>query len=282
MWCSFVFACFTLLSPWTLQDARAQGIAGLKLDRVASIPREELDGITARGQLLAEYDFASWHATDAVLAATPRAGLIEGYLARQKPDGLWEVVFGRLNSKADTFFVAFRAVQREARSELFTLYEMRPPAPEQGYFLLAARALYLTRKDFGRQTRPFSATVVQVAGDGEWFVYYIPGPRDHNVWLNGGDIRYRVSADGRTISERRRLHNATLETAAPTPKIQGSELGASFHTIVLDDRPEDTDVFHVLVRRPRVRGLFASKSFYFVIDTTGRITAFDRDSTQRH
>lgn len=258
----------------------AQGFPGLKLDRIASIPREELDAITARGKLLAEYDFASWYATDAVLAAQPRAGLIEGYLALQKPDGLWEVVFGRLSAKSDTFYIAFRAVQRSAGSELFTTYEMRPPARDQGYFLLAARALYLSRSDFGRKTRPYNASVVRVTGSEEWYVYFYPGLRDHNVWLNGGDIRYRVSADGRTITERRRLHNATLEFVAPPQKRDSSgQLEASFQTIVLDDRPEDTDVFHVLVRQPRVRGLFVSRSYYFMIDTTGRIMAYDRDTT---
>lgn len=272
-------ASLTILAAQVPGEVRAQGIPGLKLDRIASIPREELDAITARGRLLAEYDFASWHGTDAVLAARPRAGLIEGYLARQKPDGLWEVVFGRLSVKSDTFYIAFRAVQREAGSELFTTYEMRPPAPDQGYFLLAARALYVSRADFGRQTRPYSATVVRVAGTDEWYVYFIPGPRNDSVWLNGGDIRYRVSADGRTITERRRLHNATLEFVSPPQKLDSSELDASFQTIVLDDRPEDTDVFHVLVRRPRVRGLFVSRSYYFMIDSTGRIVAYDRDTT---
>lgn len=259
----------------------AQDIAGLKLDRIAQIPRAMLDSITARGKLLAEYDFASWYATDAVLAAQPRSGLIEGYLARQKPDGLWEVVFGRLNVRRDSFYVAFRAHQREAGSQLYTTYEMRPPKAEQGYFLLAARALYVTRDDFGPRTRPYTATVAQIAGNDEWYVYYIPGPRDNRVWLSGGDIRYRVSADGRTITEKRPLHNATNEFVAPPIKVDSSTLDFSLATIVRDDRPEDTDVFHVLVRRPRVRGLFMSRSYYFVIDTTGRITAFDRDTVQR-
>jgi hypothetical protein len=248
-------ASLTFVAAQRPEELRAQDIPGLKLDRIASIPREELDAITARGRLLAEYDFASWYATDAVLAAQPRAGLIEGYLARQRPDGLWEVVFGRLSAKSDTFYIAFRAVQREARSELFTTYEMRPPAPDQGYFLLAARALYISRADFGRQTRPFTATVARVAGTEEWHVYFIPGPRNNSIWLNGGDIRYRVSADGRTITERRRLHIGTLESVAPPQKLDSSTLDASLQTIVLGDRPEDTDVFHVLVRRPRVRGL---------------------------
>lgn len=260
---------------------RAQDIAGLKLDRIASIPREVLDSITARGKLLAEYDFASWYATDAVLAAQPRSGLIEGYLARQKPDGLWEVVFGRLNVRRDTFYVAFRAIQRERGSQSYTTYEMRPPAAEQGYFLLAARALYVTRDDFGPKTRPFTATVAQIAGNDEWYVYYIPGPRNNRIWLSGGDIRYRVTADGRSIIEKRPLHNATNEFVAPPTKMDGSTLDFSLATIVRDDRPEDTDVFHVLVRQPRVRGLFVSRSYYFEIDTTGRIMAYDRDTTKR-
>jgi hypothetical protein len=65
-------ATLTLLAllPGTLH---AQDIAGLKLDRIASIPREVLDSITARGKLLAEYDFASWYATDAVSWYASRA-----------------------------------------------------------------------------------------------------------------------------------------------------------------------------------------------------------------
>jgi hypothetical protein len=275
-------ACAWVITAVPPGEVSAQSIPGLKFERIADIPRAELDAITARGRLLAAYDFASWHATDAVLASQPRAGLIEGYLARQRPDSVWEVVFGRLTAKSDTFHIAFRAVQRSVGSDLFTTYEMRPPAPDTGYFLVAARALYNTRTDFGPQTRPYNATVVRVAGNDEWYVYFVPGLRNNSVWLNGGDIRYRVSADGRTITERRRLHNATLEFVAPAQKADSSTLDASLQTIVIDDRPEDTDVFHVLVRQPRVRGLFVSRSYYFEIDTTGRIMAYERDTTRRN
>jgi hypothetical protein len=58
------------------------------LGRPADFSRAELNGITARGTLLALYDRAAWHATDAVRATSPRDGLVEGYLARQGPDGL--------------------------------------------------------------------------------------------------------------------------------------------------------------------------------------------------
>ena len=46
---------------------------------------------------------------------------------------------------------------------------------------------------------------------------------------------------------------------------------------MLDDRPEDTDVFHVLSREPRVPEYIVSKSYYFRVDVDGRITAYKHD-----
>src|SRR5688500_15484404 len=67
--------------------------------------RPELDAITARGRLLAEYDQASWHATDAVMALRPDVSAVRGYLARRRSDGLWEVVFGRLDGSRENFLI---------------------------------------------------------------------------------------------------------------------------------------------------------------------------------
>ena len=64
--------------------------------------RSELDAISARGRLLAEYDQAAWHGTDAVLALKPVDSLVRGYLARRRADGLWEVVFGKQGSRSST------------------------------------------------------------------------------------------------------------------------------------------------------------------------------------
>src|SRR5438552_15818249 len=72
-----------------------------------------LAGITARGKLLAAYDQAAWHATDALLplhldsAAALRAGLM---IAVERPEGNWTVLFGRLTPAADTFYVAYEAL----------------------------------------------------------------------------------------------------------------------------------------------------------------------------
>lgn len=80
--------------------------------RSTRIPREELDAISARGRELAAYDGAAWHGTDAVLALQPPADSIRGYVARRRPDGLWEVVFGYPAATSDTFYIVARATQR--------------------------------------------------------------------------------------------------------------------------------------------------------------------------
>jgi hypothetical protein len=259
-------------------EVAAQGIPELTLDRVASIPREELDAITSRGRLIAGYDFAAWHASDAIRALQPREELVRAYIARPKPGGIWEVAFGRLNTRADTFRIAFRAIQREARSTLFTTYEMRPPSPDVDYFLRAARAVELCITDFGRQPRPYNVIVIPAGDVEDWYVYLVPAPTVIGVWPHGGDLRYRVRTDGRRIVERRRMHNTVLEYPPP-PERDGAKLVSSWHTALLDDRPEDTDVFHVLTREPRLTEIVMSRSFAFVIDTTGRIAAYVHDTT---
>ena len=47
--------------------------------------RPELDAITTRGRILAEYDQAAWHGTDAVMALQPDRSRIGGYLAHRFP-----------------------------------------------------------------------------------------------------------------------------------------------------------------------------------------------------
>jgi len=248
-------------------------------NNIAPFPRDELDDITRRGRILAAYDQVAWHATDAIIALQPRADLIDVYLARQKADALWEVAFGKLTPRSDSFAVAFRAVQKVANSLTFTTYEMRPPSVEGEYFARAARALDLCRIDFGPVNRPYNAMVLPVIGETGWYVYFVPAPTVAGVWPHGGDQRYRVSADGRSILERRRMHNDILDVVVPVR--DSASVVALTHTAILDDRPEDTDVFLVLTRQPRIEEIVVSRSHYFVIDTTGRIMAYTRDTTRK-
>lgn len=49
------------------------------------------------------------------------------------------------------------------------------------------------------------------------------------------------------------------------------KIDSGYHTAVLDDIPEDTDVFHVLSREPSVPELIATKQYVFQIKPDGTI-----------
>ena len=46
---------------------------------------------------------------------------------------------------------------------------------------------------------------------------------------------------------------------------------AGVHTHVLDGTPEDTDVFHVLTRKPSVPEMVITKQFVFQVDPDGSV-----------
>lgn len=243
------------------------------------IPRAELDSISARGREIAGYDAAAWHGTDAVLALHPVEGRVRIYLARRRADGVWEVVFGRPSANTDTFYVAYRAVQARPESEAFLASVVEPIEVDTGYFVRAARAAVVAEQEMGRASRPYNRVVLPLPDSSGWHVYLMPAPTRAGYWPLGADVRYRISSDGRQVLERRRLHNTVIEYGPP--QRQGARLEAGYHTAVLDDRPEDTDVFLVLSRRPQVPEYVVSRSFYFRIDIDGQITAYDRDTEAR-
>jgi hypothetical protein len=269
-WCSR-FA-LVLLTLSALGSAGAQQQLPWSTEHQDESLRPELDAIAARGRLLAEYDRASWHATDALLALHPDQSAVRGYLARRRADGLWEVVFGRLDAATKAFIVGYRAVQQAAGDTTYRATALSPRESDTDYYARAARALDVARAAFGPANRPYNAMVVPASDEGDWFVYVVPAPTQPGVFPLGGDTRYHVSGDGRRLIARRRLHNTVLEYTGRTKP--NAEQVAAYHTAVLDDRPEDTDVFHVLSREPKLPEYIASQSYVFRVDVDGRITAY--------
>jgi hypothetical protein len=232
---------------------------------------DSLRGIRARGVLLAQYDYASWHASDAVMELRPSGEQVQGYLARR--DGpVWVVAFGRLTADQSAFLIAYEARQASTRPDSFGVSVLRPPRVDTGYFARAARALEIARKDFGQVSRPYNAAVLPT-GDGDWWVYLYPAQTRPDVWPHGGDVRYRVHADGRAIAAKRQLHKAVMEFAASP---NAGALKAGMQASVLDDVPEDTDVFHVLVRGPRVPQFIVTNAFVYQIAPDGVIKIMGR------
>ncbi len=233
-------------------------------------PIAELGAITERGRDLAGYDAAAWHASDAVEAKQPKEGSLARYIAR-KIGTKWVVAFGRLDEKQESFLIAYEATQGD-KPDVFDVKALDPPLVDTGFFLSAAKAIDTALKDFvehleGEQ-RPYNVAVLPVE-KGQLWVYIFPAPTKPNVWPLGGDARYLISADGTKIVGKRQLHKSVIEVEPPKDKKQQQVAG--IHSHVLDDIPEDTDVFHVLTRKPAVPEIIVTKQFVFHVDPDGII-----------
>jgi hypothetical protein len=142
------------------------------------------------------------------------------------------------------------------------------PAPRS-----AARAIDTSLKDFVAhfegERRPYNVAVLP-AEKGRVWVYLVPAATKPNVWPLGGDFRYLMSADGSKIVSKRQLHKSVIEVEPPKDKVNKQVAG--MHTHVMDDIPEDTDVFHVLTRKPSVPEMVITKQIVFQVDPDGSIT----------
>ncbi|HLO00882.1 MAG TPA: hypothetical protein VK208_20660 [Pyrinomonadaceae bacterium] len=233
--------------------------------RTSPPSKAELAQITERGRQLAAYDVAAWYASDAVVALKPAEGSVGRYIARKNGD-VWIVAFGRLNEKRDKFLIAYEATQGTNAKE-FSVKKFEKPKEDTGFCLSAAKAIDISLADFKGAPRPYNVAVLP-ADSTQIYVYVVPAQTKEGIFPLGGDARYLVSTDGSKIMEKRQLHISIIEFSAP-PTSQG--LQGSFHTAVVDDIPEDTDVFHVLSRHPSIPELIATKQYVFQIETDGTI-----------
>src|SRR5215813_861111 len=225
----------------------------------------ELNAITERGILLNEYDQAAWHASDAAQTANPKT--TEGQRAiAKKENGKWNVVFGKLNADKTLFQIYYEAVQQTNPREFKATAETGQRA-DNGFYLFAARAIDAALKDFQAERRPYNVAVLPASQD-QLFVYVYPAQTKPRVFPLGGDMRYLVEADGIKILEKRQLHKTILETS----RMLGKKTVGGFHTHVLSDVPEDTDVFHVLTQDPHQTEFIGTPHFFYHVLADGAIT----------
>lgn len=209
---------------------------------------------------------------------TPAAGKVERGIARQTATG-WTVDFGRLNADSTKFLTAYEAVQTDAPNH-FAVGQFDPEREDTGFNLFAARGMELALRDFGSFTRPYHIAALRTGSAGI-LIYLYPAPtpeqRQDGVYPYGGDVRYLVSPDGTSILDKQPMHKDILESVpAQIPQIpqipNGPAPAAGCHTDALSDGPEDTDVFLVLSRQPRVPEYVSAGGHMFKIDTDGTIT----------
>ncbi len=230
----------------------------------------DLAAITERGRALEDYDQAAWHATDAVQIANPKTAQGQHYLANRE-NGRWIVVFGALNPTRSKFLISYEAAE-SGKPKQFDAKHNDPPREDTAYYLFAARALELALADFGPASRPYNVAVLpaktsDTGGREGLFVYLYPGQTRVGVYPLGGDARYLISADGSTILARRFLHKSVIANRPP----KGRKVEGGFHTHVLSDVPEDTDVLHVLQQDPPVPEFISTDHFLYEIAADGSI-----------
>jgi hypothetical protein len=243
--------------------------------QASSKPSEaELAAITARGVLLAEYDTAAWQATDAVQAAHPVEGRVGRYIAR-KTDAGWAVDFGRLSQAQDKFLVAYEAVQVSAK---FEVKSFDPAREDAGWNLASAKAIETAMRDLGGTSRPYNIAVLP-ADHESLYVYLYPAQVTAGVYPLGADVRYHVSPDGEKIIEKRQMHKTIIESVTARTDMT---VKVGYHSHVLSEVPEDTDVFLVLSRRPQVPEIVVAGAYMFTIDVDGKITVEDRPKATEH
>lgn len=223
--------------------------------------------ITVRGRMLEEYDQAAWHSTDALLATNPDKQSAPLYVAK-KTDAGWVVAFGRFNDAHDRFLIVYEATEGSSLQQ-FSVKHLDPPQEDAAFFLFAANAIATALKDFRGEKRPYN-TMVLPLDSGQMYVYIVPAQTVADIYPLGGDARYLVSADGNTIIERRQLHKTILERNVKSPP-SGTKIAGGFHTHVLSDVPEDTDVLFVLSERPPLPEYVGTRRQIYVIAADGSI-----------
>jgi hypothetical protein len=246
-------------------------IVGIAAQTVTAPSTAELAEITERGRALAEYDQAAWHATDAVQTANPRTVEGQHYIAK-KENERWTVVFGALNRDKSRFLIGYEAEQL-AKPKEFKVAKDEPAKEDTTFYLFAARALETALADFERANRPHNSAVLPVAEragkdqPGLLYVYLYPAQTKAGIYPLGGDVRYLVSADGLKILNKRQMHKTVLDVAPA----QGKKMVAGYHTHVLSDIPEDTDVLHVLQRDPPAPEVITTQHFVYEVASDGTI-----------
>ena len=210
---------------------------------------DELAAISARGRMLEEYDVAAWHATDVVQDLKPEKGSTRYYIARKVDTG-WVVVFGRLNESHDRFLILYQATQG-TRPEFFTAKKYDPPQENADFFFFAARAFEAALKDLGAVNRPYNAYAIPSEA-GQLYVYLLPAQAQDTIYPLGGDVRYTFTADGGAVVEKHPMHKTILDIDYGPSLDKAKKTVSGFHTHVLSSVPEDSDVFHVLTRKPSI------------------------------
>jgi len=126
-----------------------------------------------------------------------------------------------------------------------------PPLERTDFYFSVAKALESALNDFGPVNRPYNTCAIPLE-TGQLYIYLIPAQTTGGVYPLGADVRYTFTSDGSTILEKHPMHKTVLEFDSRQKPTDGRRLEAGFHTHLLSNRPEVSDGFYVLARKPSI------------------------------
>ncbi len=234
----------------------------------------DLAAITQRGRALEAYDQAAWHGTDAAqaVAGSDTSGL-QYYIAQKTASG-WVVDFGRLNAAGTAFLTRLEAQSADGLN--FTAQNLATPRADTGFLVAAAHAIATAEAAFKPAGGYKYDVAVLPVGDGTLYVYLYPAQTVVNVYPVGGDERFTISSDGTNILDAHVMHRSVLAIPAALPQPGSgmppdSKVVAQYRTVVVANVPQDTDVFHVLARKPAMPDYISALGEFYVINVDGTI-----------
>ncbi|MFA7337669.1 MAG: hypothetical protein WC028_12850 [Candidatus Obscuribacterales bacterium] len=229
----------------------------------------ELSQITKRGKDLYEYDKACSQATDALLAQVKNAANFKLFVAFPEHD-LWHVAFGTMSDDGESFLIAYEVTLRPNKPAEIKPYDIFKL--DRGEFFKRAQALTACKakmKSTGPQMN--YAAIPNESDKNIYWVYQFPGTPEPGVYLLGGDVRYLVSTSDHKILETRQMHRSVLPWPKRGDLPNDAHLQGGCHSAIIEDEPEDTDVFHVLLRQPQLPEYIATANWIFCVETDGSI-----------
>ncbi|MDQ5933388.1 MAG: hypothetical protein QG574_686 [Cyanobacteriota bacterium erpe_2018_sw_21hr_WHONDRS-SW48-000092_B_bin.40] len=228
-----------------------------------------LGSITKRGKDLYEYDKACSQATDALLAQVKNAASFKLFVAYPEHD-IWHVAFGTMGDDGESFLVAYEVTlkpDKPADVKSYDIFKL-----DKAEFFRRAKALSACQSKL-KSTGPLMnyAAIPNQDDKNTYWVYQFPGTTEPGVFLLGGDVRYLVSNSDHKILQTRQMHRSVLSWPKRGDLPNDAHLQGGCHSAILDDEPEDTDVFHVLLRQPQLPEYIATANWIFCVETDGTI-----------
>ncbi len=230
----------------------------------------EIEWLEQRGREIADYDHAAWVASDLLKPMKPDKKDL-GQFHAIKYSGHWFVYFGRMSEDSSEFLGAYIFSCPEGNFEEMKLTPHPESWPKDDLYPFALAldvARGALREDL--DLPPYNNYVFREP-NGTITVYYLPGSTDEKNIRYGSDFKLSISADGRRVLQKNKLHNSMLTIPLGEAKKNGIKPAFNIHSHVVTLLPTETDVAWAIIFPKFVPHYVISKEYLFALTADGKL-----------